>query len=89
MRDLPPHIKKLPGSYFDQMQEVRERWALENQREEIYPVALTAARLGLSEGQRANMLLASVCYPGQGGLDVLKFAVTSHSNPFCRERRAA
>lgn len=88
MRDLPPHIKKLPGSYFDQMQEVRERWALENQREEIYPVALTAARLGLSAGQRANMFFAACCYPGQGGLDALRSAVTSHSRPFLARRAA-
>lgn len=86
---MSPEVKKMSGSYFDRMQEGRERYACEDQREHLYEVAISAARRGMCNKDRLQMIVAACCYPGQGGMDVMRAPVVSHSRPFHAERRAA
>lgn len=72
-------------AFFDRLQDSQEERALEIQTHTIYPIAALSAM----RGQRLIMFTAGVCYPGQGGIDALRCAVSSDYDRRSEERKAA
>ena len=66
--------KNLSPDTYDLFQRHQEERALDAQRHEVYEVA---AGMRLSPGQNRALVTAAACYPGQGGMQVLRMAVVS------------